>query len=33
MAQEAKVTPLMSKDLYGFPGNGAMMITVDYPLG
>ena len=31
MAQEAKVTPLMSKDLTEFPGKEGLMITVDYP--
>ena len=29
MAQEAKVTPLMSKDLTEFPGKEELMITVD----
>jgi quercetin dioxygenase-like cupin family protein len=33
MAQEAKVTPLMSKDLTEFPSKEGMMITVDYPPG
>ena len=33
MAQEAKVTPLMSKDLPEFPGKEALMITVVYPPG
>ena len=33
MAQEAKVTSLMSKDLPEFPGKEALMITVDYPPG
>jgi quercetin dioxygenase-like cupin family protein len=33
MAQEAKVTALMSKDLTGFPGKEGLMITVDYPPG
>jgi quercetin dioxygenase-like cupin family protein len=34
MAQEeAKVTPLMSKDLTEFPGKEALMITVEYPPG
>jgi quercetin dioxygenase-like cupin family protein len=33
MAQQAKVTPLMSKDLAGVPGKEALMITVDYPPG
>lgn len=33
MAQEAKVTQLMSKDLAEFPGKEAVMITVVYPPG
>ena len=33
MAQQAKVTPLISKDLSGFPGKQGVMITVDYPPG
>jgi quercetin dioxygenase-like cupin family protein len=33
MAQEAKVTTLMSKDLTEFPGKEGMMITVEYPPG
>jgi quercetin dioxygenase-like cupin family protein len=33
MAQEAKVTQLMSKDLAEFPGKEALMITVEYPPG
>ena len=33
MAQEAKVTPLMSKDLTEFPGKEVLMITVEYPPG
>lgn len=33
MAQEAKVTPLMSKDLKDFPGKEGLMITVVYPPG
>src|SRR4051794_31811501 len=33
MAQEAKVTPLLSKDLTEFPGKEGMMITVEYPPG
>jgi quercetin dioxygenase-like cupin family protein len=33
VAQEAKVTTLMSKDLTEFPGKEGMMITVDYPPG
>jgi len=32
-AQEAKVTPLISKDLPNFPGKEGLMITVDYPPG
>ena len=32
-AQEAKVTPLMSKDLTNLPGNVGQMITVEYPPG
>jgi quercetin dioxygenase-like cupin family protein len=32
-AQEAKVTPLMSKDLAESPGKEALMITVEYPPG
>lgn len=31
MAQEAKVTPLLSKDLPEFPGKEVQMITVVYP--
>jgi quercetin dioxygenase-like cupin family protein len=30
---EAKVTPLMSKDLAGMPGKESVMITVEYPPG
>ncbi len=30
---QAKVTPLMSKNLTGFPGKEGLMITVDYPPG
>src|SRR5215472_9589610 len=30
MAQEAKVTPLMSKDLAEFPGKEVLMITVEH---
>jgi quercetin dioxygenase-like cupin family protein len=30
---EAKVTPLMSKDLKDFPGKEGVMITVEYPPG
>lgn len=33
MAQEAKVTQLMSKDLAELPGKEAVMITVVYPPG
>jgi len=33
IAQEAKVTPLMSKDLQDLPGKEGLMITVDYPPG
>jgi quercetin dioxygenase-like cupin family protein len=33
MAQEAKVTSLLSKDLTEFPGKEGLMITVDYPPG
>ena len=33
MAQEAKVTDLMSKDLPNFPGKEGLMITVEYPPG
>jgi len=33
LAQEAKVTPLMSKDLPDFPGKEGLMITVVYPPG
>lgn len=33
MAQQAKVTPLMSKDLAEFPGKEGLMITVEYPPG
>jgi quercetin dioxygenase-like cupin family protein len=33
VAQEAKVTQLMSKDLPNFPGKEGLMITVDYPPG
>jgi len=33
MAQEAKVTPLMSKDLTGNPEKEVSMITVEYPPG
>jgi quercetin dioxygenase-like cupin family protein len=33
MAQEAKVTEVMSKDLTNIPGKEGLMITVDYPPG
>jgi quercetin dioxygenase-like cupin family protein len=33
IAQEAKVTPLMSKDLADFPGKEGTMIMVEYPPG
>ena len=33
MAQEAKVTRLMSKDLKDFPGKEGLLITVEYPPG
>lgn len=33
MAQEAKVTQLMSKDLTNCPGKEGLMITVEYPPG
>ena len=33
LAQEAKVTDLMSKDLPNLPGKEGLMITVDYPPG
>jgi quercetin dioxygenase-like cupin family protein len=33
MAQDAQVTPLMSKDLAEFPGKEVLMITVVYPPG
>ena len=33
IAQDAKVTPLMSKDLTEFPGKEGLMITVVYPPG
>ena len=32
-AEEAKVAPLMSKDLKDFPGKEGSMITVEYPPG
>ena len=31
--KEAKVTPLLSKDLTDFPGKEGLMITVEYPPG
>jgi quercetin dioxygenase-like cupin family protein len=33
MADEAKVTPLMSKDLAGMPSKESVMITVEYAPG
>lgn len=33
MAQQAKVTPLMSKDSTDFRGKEGLMITVEYPPG
>ena len=33
VAQQAKVTPLMSKDLTECPGKEGVMITVEYPPG
>jgi quercetin dioxygenase-like cupin family protein len=33
LAQEAKVTQLMSKDLTNLPGKDGLMITVEYPPG
>ena len=33
LAQEAKVTELMSKDLTGFPGKEGLMVIVEYPPG
>jgi quercetin dioxygenase-like cupin family protein len=33
IAQDAKVTPLMSKDLPDFAGKEGLMITVEYPPG
>ena len=33
IAQDAQVTPLMSKDLADFPGKESLMITVVYPPG
>ena len=33
IAQDAKVTRLMSKDMADFPGKEGLMITVEYPPG
>jgi quercetin dioxygenase-like cupin family protein len=33
LAQEAKVTPLLSKDLTNLPGKEGLMIIVEYPPG
>ena len=33
LAQEAKVTELMSKDLINLPGKEGLMVTVEYPPG
>ena len=33
IAQDAQVTPIMSKDLADFPGKEGLMITVVYPPG
>ena len=33
VAQDAKVHPLLSKDLVGLPGKEVSMITVEYPPG
>jgi quercetin dioxygenase-like cupin family protein len=33
LAEEAKVTPLMTKDLTNLPGKEGLMIIVDYPPG
>ena len=33
MAQQAKVTPLISKNMTDLPGKEGLMITVDYPPG
>jgi quercetin dioxygenase-like cupin family protein len=33
VAQQAKVTPLMSRNLPDFPGKEGLMITVEYPPG
>ena len=32
-AQDAKVTPLMTKELSGIPGKEATMLTMEYPPG
>ena len=32
-AQQARVAPLLSKDLTDFPGKEVQMITVEYPPG
>jgi quercetin dioxygenase-like cupin family protein len=33
VAEEAKVTPLLSKDLTNLPGKEGLMVTVEYPPG
>jgi quercetin dioxygenase-like cupin family protein len=33
IAQQARVTPLLSKDLNEFPGKEGVMVTVEYPPG
>ena len=33
LAQEAKVTPLFTKDLTNLPGKEGLMVTVEYPPG
>ena len=33
LAQEAKVTPLLSKDLANLPGKEGLMLSVEYPPG
>jgi len=33
IAEDAKVTELLSKDLYNIPGKEGLMITVEYPPG
>ena len=33
IAQQARVTPLLSKNLTEFPGKQGLMISVEYPLG